>query len=76
MKAGLLAIAAAVATGVAASNHAHGLNHAAFHQVRDLAVTGTGEATCGCSTVYYTTTGAPTRKLNISPQPSCGSFRP
>jgi hypothetical protein len=69
MKAGLLAVAAAMASGAAASKHNHARhNHAAFHNnhnvVRDL--TGYPEATCDCSTVYYTTTGAPTRE-SLSP---------
>lgn len=67
MKAGLFAVAAAMATGVVASKHNHRHNHAAFHNARGLAGTGVPDAdcTCDCSTVYYTTTGAPTRELSL-----------
>jgi hypothetical protein len=64
MKAGLLAVAAAMASGVVASQHNHARhNHAAFHNARGLMSTGAADATCDCSTVWYTTTGAPTREL-------------
>lgn len=66
MKATLFAVAAAMASTVAASGHGHKHVHAALHAARDVHVArGTGtscpEATCDCSTVYYTTTGEPTR---------------
>jgi hypothetical protein len=68
MKAGLFAVAAAMASGVVADSHNHARhNHAAFHNARGLAGTAPAVAddncTCDCSTVYYTTTGAPTREL-------------
>jgi len=68
MKAGVLAIAAAIASGVTASGNHAGRRHAhqAFHLERDLLLT-TGsspEPTCGCTTIYYTVTGEATRKLD------------
>lgn len=67
MKAGVFAVAAALAATVAAEGHA-GRRHAheAFHLARGL-VTGTGlspEPTCGCTTIYTTITGEATRMLN------------
>ncbi|KAH7417358.1 hypothetical protein BKA64DRAFT_298674 [Cadophora sp. MPI-SDFR-AT-0126] len=64
MKAGVIAVAAALAGGAAAQPGKHVRRHAheAFHE-RGLyltAVTGTGSApepTCGCTTVYTTITG-------------------
>lgn len=73
MKAGVIAVAAALAGGAAAQpgkHHARRHAHEAFHE-RDLyltAVTGTGSApepTCGCTTIYTTITGEGTRKSNI-----------
>lgn len=69
MKAGLLAVAAAMASGVVASKHNHARhNHAVFHNHQNAprGLTGYPEATCDCSTVYYTTTGAPTREFGPS----------
>ncbi|EHL03330.1 putative beta-glucosidase btgE [Glarea lozoyensis 74030] len=60
MKAGFLAIAAAVAVGVnAKQNHAARRHaHQAFHLERGLMATGTGSPeTCGCTTIYTTITG-------------------
>lgn len=64
MKAGVIAVAAALAGGAAAQPGKHVRRHAheAFHE-RGLyltAVTGTGSApepTCGCTTIYTTITG-------------------
>jgi hypothetical protein len=69
MKAGVLAIAAALATGVVAKGHAARRHaHEAFHlEKRGLELT-TGsapEATCGCTTIYTTITGGATSMLNI-----------
>ena len=73
MKAGVIAVAAALAGGAAAAaqpgkNHARRHAHEAFHE-RGLyltgAVTGTGSApepTCGCTTIYTTITGEGSRK--------------
>ncbi|KAH8603067.1 glycoside hydrolase superfamily [Bisporella sp. PMI_857] len=66
MKAGVLAVAAAIATGASAANHAGRRHaHAAFHgeAKRDYAVFPTGvepEPTCGCTTIYSTWYGEPT----------------
>ncbi|KAG9236306.1 putative beta-glucosidase btgE [Amylocarpus encephaloides] len=61
MRASILAIAAAVATGAsAAHNHARRHAHQAFHLERNLLATGTGSGsaeTCGCTTIYTTITG-------------------
>jgi exo-beta-1,3-glucanase (GH17 family) len=64
MKAGVFSVAAAMATGVSAGTHHAGRRHAheAFHMGRGLTTgtlsNGTGpDATCGCTTVYYTITG-------------------
>lgn len=77
MKAGVIAVAAAIASGVnAAGNHA-GRRHAhqAFHMERNLLLTtGAPEPTCGCTTVYYTVTGAPT--LYHPPPPATTSAPP
>lgn len=66
MKVGVLAVAAAMALSVHAGKHnARRHNHQAFHAERDLVLT-TGsapEVTCGCTTIYYTVTGEPTRKF-------------
>lgn len=70
MKAGLLAVAAAMASGVVASKHNHARhNHAVFHNA-PRGLTGYPEATCDCSTVYYTTTGAPTLYFPPPPPPT------
>lgn len=71
MKGSIIAIAAAIASGVSAHAGHRRHAHEAFHMERGLyasasnivtAVTGTGsEGSCGCTTVYYTSTGAPTR---------------
>lgn len=65
MKAGLFAVAAAVASGVNAVNHA-GRRHAHqdFHLARNLLTTAAAEPTCGCTTIYTTITGEPTRQLH------------
>ena len=66
MKAGVLAIAAALATGVVGKGHAARRHaHEAFHlEKKGLSLTGSApEATCGCTTIYTTITGAPTRML-------------
>jgi hypothetical protein len=68
MKAGVLAIAAAIATGVNANGGHAGRRHAhqAFHMERGLSLTtGAPEPTCGCTTIYTTITGEATRKLNL-----------
>lgn len=71
MKAGVLAVAAALASGViAGEHHAHAARrhaHEAFHMERGLNLT-TGkspEPTCGCTTVYYTVTGEGSRMLEF-----------
>lgn len=65
MKAGVLAVAAALAAGVSASKPNARHAHAAFHE-RDLYLTaGTApapqETDCGCVTKYSTVTGEGTR---------------
>jgi len=65
MKAGVLAFAAALASGVAGKNHA-GRRHAheAFHLKRDLLLTDSApEPTCGCTTIWTTITGEATSML-------------
>jgi hypothetical protein len=68
MKAGVLAVAAALASGVNAGEyHAHRRHaHKAFHMERELNTT-VSEETCGvgCTTIYETITGAMTRKLGV-----------
>lgn len=71
MKAGVLAIAAAIATGVSAGEHQHQHAHKrhahkAFHIERELDSTGS-EPTCGtgCTTIYETITGEMTRTLVV-----------
>ena len=72
MKAGVIAVAAALAGGAAAQPGKHVRRHAheAFHE-RGLyltAVTGTGSApepTCGCTTIYTTITGEGTSKSSF-----------
>jgi hypothetical protein len=62
MKAGLLAVAAAMAAGVSAKGHKHARhNHEAFHAERGMA-----NETCvaGCTTIYTTIYGEATRMLN------------
>lgn len=71
MKAGLVAVAAAMASGVVAHKHNHARhNHAAFHAPRNLVTGGGPDATCDCKTVYYTTTGEPTRECPDISSPS------
>jgi hypothetical protein len=59
MKAGIFAVAAAMAAGVSAKGHHH--NHEAFHAERGLK-----NETCvaGCTTIYTTIYGEATRTLN------------
>ena len=69
MKAGVLAIAAAIASGVSAGNHHAARRHAheAFHMERGLMMTAPApNATCGCTTIYTTITGEATCMLNNS----------
>jgi hypothetical protein len=67
MKAGFLAVAAAIASGVSAKGHHHGRhNHEAFHLERGLYSTGSPE-TCGCTTIYTTIYGEATRMSNSCP---------
>jgi hypothetical protein len=68
MKAGLLAVAAAMAAGVSAKSHGHGHDHRRhaheiFHAERGLA-----NETCvaGCTTIYSTIYGEATRTLRIT----------
>lgn len=65
MKAGVLVIAAAIASGVSAGkNHARHHAHEAFHLdlERGLLTTGSApEPTCGCTTIWTTITGEGTR---------------
>jgi hypothetical protein len=72
MKAGFLAVAAAIASGVSAKGHKHSArhNHEAFHAERGIYATGvysTGvaEATCGCTTIVSTVYGEATRTKNL-----------
>jgi hypothetical protein len=67
MKAGFLAVAAAIASGVSAkaiTTVVH--NHEAFHLERGLYSTGVPE-TCGCTTIYTTIYGEATRTSNRCP---------
>lgn len=67
MKAGVFAVAAALAATVSAEGHAgRRHNHEAFHLARGLVTGTTPEPTCGCTTIYTTITGAATRMLNPS----------
>jgi hypothetical protein len=66
MKAGVLAIAAAIVGGVNANIDHAGRRHAhqAFHMGRNLLSTSTPEnATCGCTTIYSTYYGEATSML-------------
>lgn len=80
MKAGVLAVAAAMATGVM-GKHARRHNHEAFHLEQrnypissKAAVTGTGAPeTCGCTTIYTTITGEGTL---YNPPPTYTSMKP
>lgn len=67
MKAGFLAIAAALATGVVAKGHAARRHaHEAFHlEKKEYAP----EPTCGCTTIYTTITGSPTRMFGYCLEP-------
>jgi len=74
MKATVLAVAAAIVTGVAgehhARRHAHGhLHHAQMEAKRSLVLTtaASPNATCGCTTIYSTFYGEPT--LYFPPAP-------
>lgn len=69
MKAGVLAVAAAIVSGVAGKHHALRRHaHEAFHLERGLLTTGSApEPTCGCTTIYTTITGAPTI-IGITPK--------
>lgn len=65
MKGGIAAAAiAAMATGANAINHRHA--HELFAAKRGAEV----EKTCGCTTIYTTITGEPTRELFLSRQTS------
>ncbi len=69
MKAGFLAVAAAVATGVSAKAHKHARhNHEAFHAERGVYSTGVPEATCGCTTIVSTIYGEAMRTKTCSPR--------
>ncbi|KAI9650163.1 hypothetical protein NHQ30_000176 [Ciborinia camelliae] len=76
MKAGVLAVAAAIAGGVNANNfgkrHGHGHGHQDFH-ARGLMATGTGssESSCDCTTVVSTSTGE--AELYFPPAPTAAS---
>jgi len=69
MKAGYLAVAAAMAVGVIAGGH-HQHGHMDFHHKRAM-VTATASAAsnasceCGQYTVWVTTYGSPTRELAL-----------
>jgi hypothetical protein len=69
MRAGVLAVAAAFASGVSAGKHHAARRHAheAFHLERGLLLTtgAASEPTCGCTTIYTTITGEGTRMLNL-----------
>ena len=73
MKAGVLAIAAALATGVVAKGHAARRHaHEAFHLEKkgyELSTAPASEATCGCTTIYTTITGGATRMSSSDPIP-------
>lgn len=59
MKAGVLAVAAAIAGGVNARDFGRRHGHQDFH-ARGLLATGTGSSeSCGCTTVWSTVTGEP-----------------
>lgn len=67
MKAGVFAVAAAMAAGVSAGHANRRHAHEAFHLERGLLSTGTAvEPTCGCTTIYTTITGEGTRMLKVS----------
>ena len=75
MKAGFLAVAAAIASGVSAKGHKHGArhNHEAFHAERGVYATGVyssgaPNATCGCTTIVSTIYGEATRTKTCSPK--------
>ncbi len=72
MKAGVIAVAAALATGVSAGKHHIARRHAheAFHLERGLNLTTATppEPTCGCTTIYTTITGEGTRMLKRDSQ--------
>ena len=68
MKAGILAVAAAIATGVSAGNHhAARHNHEAFHLGRGLesSAPAPNATMCGCTTIYTTITGEGTRTFDV-----------
>jgi len=72
MKAGLLAVAAAIAVGVNASGHSgHRHAHQAFHMERNA---NASEPTCGCTTIYSTFYGEPT--VVTQPKPVNTSVAP
>lgn len=58
MKAGVIAVAAAMAAGASAGHAGRRHAHEAFHVERGLLTTGkAAEPTCGCTTIYTTITG-------------------
>lgn len=70
MKAGSLAIAAAMAVGVLASNHqAHG--HMAFHNKGRGLTTAPANCTCGSYTSWVTTYGEMTRTFLFMLHAAC-----
>lgn len=71
MKTGVFAVAAALATGVVAGGHHAARRHAheAFHE-RGLMISAPApEATCDCTTIWTTITGAPTL-IGVAPASS------
>lgn len=61
MKAGVFAVAAAIASGASAGHAARRHAHEVFHLERGLLLTtGAAESTCGCTTIYTTITGPAT----------------
>ena len=66
MKAGVIAVAAAIATGASAGHAARRHAHEAFHMERGLYLTtgAAAEPTCGCTTIYTTITGEGSRTYN------------
>lgn len=59
MKAGVLAVAAAIAGGVNARDLGRRHGHQEFHERGLLATPASSSESCGCTTVWSTVTGEP-----------------
>ncbi|KAF5878635.1 putative cell wall glucanase protein [Botrytis fragariae] len=71
MKAGVLAVAAAIAGGVNARDLGRRHGHQDFHERGLLATAASSSESCGCTTVWSTVTGEP--QLYFPPAPTAAS---